>query len=83
MRMAHIGSYLCMLSPQLMDCLGRVKSRDPVGGGTFLGMGFEVSKVHARLSLCLMPMKQDVNQSATALAPCLSASCHDENGRTL
>jgi hypothetical protein len=41
-------------------------------------VSIEVSIVHTRLSvsLSLVPANQDVKLSATATAPCLSASCH-------
>jgi hypothetical protein len=50
-----------------------------------LGMGFEVSKAHARPSLSV-PKYQDVELSAPSPAPylpvCHSASCHDNNGQS-
>lgn len=45
-----------------MDCLGRIRSYGPVGGGVSLGVAFEVSKAHARHNLTPSPCLQLVGQ---------------------
>jgi len=54
MRMAPIGSYICMLSLQSVNCLRRIKRRGLVEGGVPLGVGFEVLKARPTLSLFLL-----------------------------
>lgn len=58
-----------MSSSQLVDYLGRIR-RGLVGEGLSLGVGFEVSKAHARpsLFLCLLPLDQECKLEATT--PC-------------
>ena len=55
--------------------------------GVSLKVGFEVSKSLAKpsvsLAFCLLPIDQYVKLSATALVPCLSASCHSNLELTL
>jgi hypothetical protein len=46
-----------------------------------IGVGFEISKAYTRpsLSICLMPVDQNIKLSATALVPCLSGFlCNDK-----
>lgn len=43
-----------------------------------LGLGSEISKAHFRPG-SLLPLDQDVKPSATAPAPCLSTSHHDNH----
>lgn len=57
--------------------------RDLVGRGMLWRVGFEFSKAHASLSLCLLPVDENVKLSATVPVPCLSASCCDYQGLTL
>lgn len=78
------GSMYFWLSPQLINCLKRIKKCGLVGGSLSLGVGFKVSKAHSRpsssLFLYLLPMDQDVKLSAVAPEPWLSVFCHDDNG---
>jgi hypothetical protein len=54
----------------------------PCGRRCVSGVGFKVSKAHAKVqSLCLWPVCQDIKFSATA--PCLYAFCHDDHELTL
>lgn len=67
-----LGSYIFLLIPQLVNCLERIKMCGLVGEGASLGMGFEVSKVHARSRLCLcLPAAygENVKLSVTVPAP--------------
>lgn len=83
MRLAPIGSHVCMFGSQL-DCwegLGGVCVL--VRRGMLQGVGSAVSKAHSRvsLSLCLPPMDLDAKRSATSSEPCLPfchhVLCHD------
>ena len=76
-----LGSNICMHNPQLtMKTI-----RKGLGGVALLQEvfnldGFQVSKAQpgpVSPSLCLLPADQDGKLSATAPAPCLSASHHD------
>jgi hypothetical protein len=42
-----ICSYICMLSPQLWSCFGRIRRHGLVGGGVSLGVNLEISKAQA------------------------------------
>lgn len=66
--------------------MGRIRSCGFVEGDLSFGVGFQVSKAHARPShclLCLLPVDQNIKLSATVPVPCLSAFCHADNGLTL
>jgi len=65
MKMPPIDSYICMLSPQLMIYLEKIKC-GLVGGYMSMGVGVEVSKANLVQCLCLLTMNQDVNISAPA-----------------
>lgn len=53
----HTGTYVCMLSSQLWNCLGRTGRCGLVERSVLLGMSLKVSKGHTRpnLSLFLVP----------------------------
>lgn len=53
MRMALLGAYIWMSGFQLVDSIGRIRKYGIVRGGLWLGVNFEVSKFHAKLSLAL------------------------------
>jgi hypothetical protein len=64
-----------MFAFQLMDCFGGIRRCALVEGGLSLGVGFEVSKTHARTSLCFLLMDQNVNsQLLLQLRSCLPAA---------
>lgn len=65
-----MGSYVFMLAPWFMDCLGRIRS-------CVAGAGCEISKPAPGIA-SLLPVGQNVELPAIAPAPCVSASCHDD-----
>lgn len=89
MRMDPRGLDICVLSPQLMNCVGRIRKCVLDGGHMSLRVGFVISKALTRtslsvcLSLCLPKADLEVKLSAPAQTPHLFPSCHDDSGLTL
>lgn len=88
---ATLAVYSLCLDPTWWNCLRRIRRRGLVGGSVSLGVGFKVTKASLSPSL-FSPLSPpplphlcvsgdwDVTSSATVLAPCLSASRHDNHG---
>lgn len=86
MKMTSIGSYIWLLIHQLVELFGKEVGpwqRRYVNKGGFWGFKSPCHTVSSlSLSLCLLSFDQDVEFSASALLPCLSASCCDDHRLT-
>lgn len=75
MKMASIGSYIYMLSCQLVNCLRRMRRCVLVEGGisSLEEVCHWVSAFETHISLYLLPVDQDVKFWASVPGPCLCA----------
>lgn len=80
MKMAPIGSYLCVFNPQLVNCLGRIKMCGPLGGGMSLGLGYKISQTHVwpNPSLSALPRDLDIKLSTTVQHYTCLPDCHSD-----